>query len=155
MMDNESFIILCFLFRCIYISVSSFSKIFFANKRFCFSFTERLHEFPLFLLLLEQFPQVFIRFFSFAKVSFDFLTEFAIISLVATYILQKEVIEMRVILDLDSNMITVPKNFFKTIDKQNETIKKMGGEPIKATELIKKSFEVAMSDTDKYLRVKE
>lgn len=62
---------------------------------------------------------------------------------------------MKIILDTDTNMITVPKNFFKTIDKQNETIKKMGGEPIKATDLIKKSFEVAMSDTDKYLRVKE
>lgn len=62
---------------------------------------------------------------------------------------------MKITLDLDTNMITVPKNFFKTIDKQNETIKKMDGEPIKATELIKKSFEVAMSDTDKYLRVKE
>ena len=62
---------------------------------------------------------------------------------------------MKITLDLDTNMITVPKNFFKTIDKQNETIQKMDGEPLKATELIKKSFEVAMSDTDKYLRVKE
>ena len=62
---------------------------------------------------------------------------------------------MKITLDLDTNMVTVPKNFFKTIEKQNEMIKKMGGDPIKATDLIKKSFEVAMSDTDKYLRTKD
>lgn len=62
---------------------------------------------------------------------------------------------MKITLDLDTNEIVVPKNFFKTIDKQNETIKKMGGEPIKGTELIKKAFEIAMADTDKHLHVKE
>ena len=62
---------------------------------------------------------------------------------------------MKITLDLDTNMITVPKTFFKTIDKQNETITKMGGEKIKPVDLIQKSFEVAMSDTDKYLHVKE
>lgn len=62
---------------------------------------------------------------------------------------------MKIVLDLTSNDITVPKNFFKNIDKQNETIAKMGGEPIKPMELIKKSFEIAMGDTDKHLHTKE
>jgi hypothetical protein len=62
---------------------------------------------------------------------------------------------MKITLDLDTNEIIVPKNFFKNIDKQNDLIVKMGGSPIKATDLIKKSFEEAMSNTDKYLRVKE
>lgn len=61
---------------------------------------------------------------------------------------------MKVTLDLENNVITVPKTFFKAYDKQNETIKKMGGEPIKPIEVIKKSFSIAMSDTDKYLQVK-
>lgn len=62
---------------------------------------------------------------------------------------------MKITLDLDTNMITVPKNFFKNIDKQNELIVKMGGQKISGVELIKKSFETAMADTDKYLHVKE
>lgn len=62
---------------------------------------------------------------------------------------------MKITLDLTTNDITVPKNFFKNIDKQNETIAKMGGEPIKPMELIKKSFEIAMGDTDKHLHTKE
>lgn len=62
---------------------------------------------------------------------------------------------VRITLDLETNVITVPKNFFRSYEKQNETIKKMGGEPIKPVEVIQKSFEIAMSDTDKYLRTKE
>lgn len=62
---------------------------------------------------------------------------------------------MRVTLDLDTNIITVPKNFFSTIDKQNELITKMGIEKVKPMELIKKSFEIAMSDTDKYLKTRK
>lgn len=62
---------------------------------------------------------------------------------------------MKITLDLSTNEIVVPKNFFKNIDKQNETIIKMGGEPIKGVELIRKSFEIAMADTDKHLHVKE
>ena len=62
---------------------------------------------------------------------------------------------MKITLDLDTNEIVVPKNFFKTIDKQNETIMKMGGQKISGLELIKKSFETAMADTDKYLHVRE
>lgn len=62
---------------------------------------------------------------------------------------------MKITLDLETNVITVPKNFFRSYEKQNETIKKMGGEPIKPVEVIQKSFEIAMSDTDKYLRTKD
>lgn len=62
---------------------------------------------------------------------------------------------MRITLDLDTNEITVPKNFFSVIEKQNDTIAKMGGERIKPVELIKKSFEVAISDTDKYLKTRQ
>lgn len=61
---------------------------------------------------------------------------------------------MRITLDLETNELFVPKNFFRNIEKQNTTIEKMGGAPIKATDLIVKSFETAMSDTDKYLHVK-
>lgn len=61
---------------------------------------------------------------------------------------------MRVNLDLETNEIIVPKNFFKEIEKQNDLIKKMGGEPIKPTELIRKSFEIALADTDKYLHIR-
>ena len=67
----------------------------------------------------------------------------------------KENVTMRVTLDLDTNVITVPKNFFTVIDKQNELITKMGGEKVKPMELIKKSFEIAMSDTDKYLQTRK
>lgn len=62
---------------------------------------------------------------------------------------------MKVTLDLETNEIVVPKNFFKAYDKQNETIKKMGGTPIKPVEVIQKSFEIAMSDTDKYLKTRD
>lgn len=46
------------------------------------------------------------------------------------------------------------KTSFKDIDKQNEMIEKVGGTRISGIELIKKSFEKAMSDTDKYLHVR-
>ena len=61
---------------------------------------------------------------------------------------------MKITLDLGTNEIIVPKNFFKDIDKQNEMIEKVGGTRISGIELIKKSLEKAMSDTDKYLHVR-
>ena len=61
---------------------------------------------------------------------------------------------MKITLDLDTNEITLPKNYFANIDKQNELIRKMGGEPIKPMDLIKKSCEVAMNDTDKYVKTR-
>lgn len=60
---------------------------------------------------------------------------------------------MRITLDLETNEIIVPKNFFKEIERQNALIEKAGGTPIKAIDLIKKSFEIAMENTDKHLRV--
>lgn len=67
---------------------------------------------------------------------------------------EREIITMRISLDLETNEIIVPKNFFKEIEKRNEMIVKMGGEAIKPLELIKKSFDVAMSNTDKNLHVR-
>lgn len=60
---------------------------------------------------------------------------------------------MRITLDLDTNEIIVPKNFFKDIERQNSLIEKAGGTPIKAIDLIKKSFDIAMGNTDKYLHI--
>lgn len=57
---------------------------------------------------------------------------------------------MKITLDLETNIITAPKNFFDTFAKQNEMITKLGGEPIKPLEVVRKSFEIAMSNTDKY-----
>ena len=34
---------------------------------------------------------------------------------------------MKITLDLETNVITVPKNFFRSYEKQNKTKKKMGG----------------------------
>ena len=62
---------------------------------------------------------------------------------------------MKITLDLETNEITAPKNFFETFSKQNATIEKLGGEPIKPLEVIKKSFEIAMSDTDKYFKTRK
>lgn len=62
--------------------------------------------------------------------------------------------QMKIQLDLDTNEITLPKNYFKQIEKQNDLIAKMGGEKVNAMDLIKKSFEIAMSDTDKYVKTR-
>lgn len=62
---------------------------------------------------------------------------------------------MKVTLDLETNQITVPKNFFKSFEKQNDMIRKMGGEALKPVEVIKKAFETAMADTDKFLKTKD
>ena len=61
---------------------------------------------------------------------------------------------MKITLDLDTNEITLPKNYFKQIEKQNDLIAKMGGEKVNAMDLIKKSFEIAMDDTDKYVKTR-
>lgn len=58
---------------------------------------------------------------------------------------------MRVTLNLDTNELIVPKNFFQNIDKINVTNEKLGIDKVSGIELIKKSFETAMADTDKYL----
>ena len=61
---------------------------------------------------------------------------------------------MKITLDLDTNEITLPKNYFKQIEKQNDLIAKMGGEKVNAMDLIKKSFEIAMADTNKYVKTR-
>lgn len=61
---------------------------------------------------------------------------------------------MRITLDLETNEIILPKRYFVEIEKQNDLIAKMGGEKVKPMELIKKSFEIAMSDTDKYVKTR-
>ena len=61
---------------------------------------------------------------------------------------------MRITFDLETNEIILPKKYFTEIEKQNDLIAKMGGEKVKPMELIKKSFEIAMSDTDKYVKTR-
>lgn len=63
---------------------------------------------------------------------------------------------MRVILDLDTCMLTVPKNFFDYIAKQNAVLKSAGvlddNTRVTAEKLISKAFNTAISDTQTYLR---
>ena len=55
---------------------------------------------------------------------------------------------MRVTIDLERDIIIVPDNFFKKIAEDNERLEKFGATPVKPMDRIKKSFEVAMSNTD-------
>lgn len=61
---------------------------------------------------------------------------------------------MKITLDLDTNEIIVPKNFFAKVEKENEVITKHGGTAVSAVDRIKNSFNAAMDNTDKYLRTK-
>ena len=58
---------------------------------------------------------------------------------------------MRVTIDLDKDIIIIPDNFFKKIAEENKKLEKYGAQPVKAIDRIKKSFEVAMADTDNRL----
>lgn len=64
---------------------------------------------------------------------------------------------MRVIIDLDTKKITVPKNFFASISQQNDILKKAGvTEPdklITPRKLIQEAIDEAFNDTDKNLIV--
>lgn len=62
---------------------------------------------------------------------------------------------MKITLDLETNEITAPKNFFEVFAKQNEMIVKLGGEPIKPMDVIKKSFDIAMANTDMYFKTRK
>lgn len=62
---------------------------------------------------------------------------------------------MKITLDLETNEIIVPKNFFEKIDKENEIITNHGGTPTKPVERIRKAFETALENSDKYLHVKK
>lgn len=58
---------------------------------------------------------------------------------------------MRVTIDLDRDIIIIPANFFKKIAEENEKLEKYGAKPVKALDRIKKSFDIAMADTDNRL----
>jgi hypothetical protein len=62
---------------------------------------------------------------------------------------------MKITLDLETCEITVPKNFFEKIEKENEVITKHGGTAVKPVDRIKKAFNTAMDNTDKYLHTKK
>jgi hypothetical protein len=62
---------------------------------------------------------------------------------------------MKVTLDLETNVITVPKNFFTNIAKENEIIEKNGGKAVPVEERLRKPFEAALANTDKYLIAKK
>jgi hypothetical protein len=62
---------------------------------------------------------------------------------------------MKITLDLDTCEIVVPKNFFEKIEKENELIAKHEGTPVKPIDRIKKAFNTAMENTDKYLHTKK
>ena len=62
---------------------------------------------------------------------------------------------MKVTLDLDTNELTVPKNFFDKIAKENEVIEKHGGNPVSPVDRVKNAFNAAMANTDKYLITKK
>ena len=62
---------------------------------------------------------------------------------------------MKITLDLETNEITVPKNFFDKIAKENEVIKKHGGNAVSPVDRIKAAFAAAMEDTDRYLVTKK
>ena len=58
---------------------------------------------------------------------------------------------MRVTIDLDRDIIIIPDNFFKRIAEENEKLEKYGATPVKAIDRIKKSFAIAIDDTDNRL----
>jgi hypothetical protein len=62
---------------------------------------------------------------------------------------------VKITLDLETSVITVPKNFFDKIAKENDTIVKHGGTAVSPTDRIKAAFNTAMEDTDKYLQTKK
>lgn len=61
---------------------------------------------------------------------------------------------MKITLDLDTSEITVPKNFFAKIEKENEVITNHGGNAVSPVDRIKNAFNKAMENTDKYLHTK-
>lgn len=58
---------------------------------------------------------------------------------------------MRVTIDLDRDIIIIPDNFFQKISQENEKLEKFGAQPQSGLDRIKRSFDVAMADTDNRL----
>lgn len=61
---------------------------------------------------------------------------------------------MKITLDLETCDITVPKNFFDKIAKENDVITAHGGTAVEPKERITNAFNTAMADTDKHLKTK-
>ncbi len=55
---------------------------------------------------------------------------------------------MRVIIDLERDIIIIPDNFFAKIAKENGKLEKYGAKPVSGLDRIRHSFEAAMADTD-------
>lgn len=55
---------------------------------------------------------------------------------------------MRVIIDLERDIIIIPDNFFAQIAKENGKLEKYGAKPVSGLDRIRHSFEAAMADTD-------
>lgn len=55
---------------------------------------------------------------------------------------------MRVIIDLERDIIIIPDNFFAKIAKENVKLEKYGAKPVSGLDRIRHSFEAAMADTD-------
>jgi hypothetical protein len=65
---------------------------------------------------------------------------------------------MKITLDLETNVITVPKNFFEYFAKQNDMLAKVAGDKavkIEPKKVIETAFTTAMDNTDKYLVVRK
>lgn len=62
---------------------------------------------------------------------------------------------MKITLDLETKEIIVPKNFFTVVQKQNELISENGGTPVKPMDVIRKAFNTALDNSDKYVHVKQ
>lgn len=55
---------------------------------------------------------------------------------------------MRVIIDLERDIIIIPDNFFAKIAKENGKLEKYGAKPVSGLDRIRHSFAAAMADTD-------
>lgn len=59
---------------------------------------------------------------------------------------------MRITIDTDDDIIIVPNNYFEKLAGINKTIKGSGGTEYTPTSYIKKSFDIAIADTDNRLK---
>lgn len=61
---------------------------------------------------------------------------------------------MRITIDTDKDIIIVPDNYFEKLEAINKTIEAAGGTAYTPQSYIKKSFDIALADTDKRLKRK-
>lgn len=62
---------------------------------------------------------------------------------------------MKITLDLETNVITVPKMYFEKVAKENKLITEHGGTAVSPIERIQKSFEIALKNPDDYVVTKK